>query len=646
MLPLFINLMLILGLSGVVAYTVYSYQRSSEIVSLAQRNAARMDQVGFTIKASLRPVEMGGRVRAPLGDPAGPPVAVRRAPGNPGQAADPADQPCIDGLGDYQAGNPSAAFNAGCRRMGVPAWIVSDDRTPWGARYTYCPYSLDPFAGAGPANLPSTAGAIRTGDGAGGSYRVRVVRSRGRDYVLQSDNQAIRKVNGTDPDRTTASEEVVGFLLSPPPFVAAENGPSCSDVAKVDGAWIVSPSPGNNPGSVVPILSRGIATGQIANQGEVVIYAAQADINPNGVPATGDRPTDALSLANVLDLWHLTPWKATTINVASGTYGFAASDVVPGGAGKRLGFETPYPGRSLSLRSSDGGQVQIQSNGTDVVDFVIGVDATLDRISLGKGIQLRIVNGARVTVTNGALHHVRVDGGDLTLGVGASVTEDTGVNASTGVDVTSGRLRLSGGSFGLSGPNLAGAGIYVMGGEFVLDGTDLSMTLASGARTVIVQEGSHLSVSPKAAGGMPSVSVTGGNGTLSGTIGADMNAYSQCASGGDTCVAACTLATESPGLLRTAMGGSCSAQDFMQGDGQPAAASEARPELFRSARGDVVTGLAPDSATWLCRWKPGQIYSATPLPGGGTINSYYGPATFPTLRASARCAPNPTLVSP
>jgi hypothetical protein len=149
MIPLFVNLTILIGLIAAVGMAVYSYQRSAETVSLAQRNAARMEQVGFAIRSGLRPALMNGAVLVPLGGPDGPPVSVAlREDGR--TAVNPSEQVCVDGLADYAAGNPSQSFDQTCRRMGVPRWLVSDDRTPWGGRYAFCPYAAQPYGNAPP----------------------------------------------------------------------------------------------------------------------------------------------------------------------------------------------------------------------------------------------------------------------------------------------------------------------------------------------------------------------------------------------------------------------------------------------------------------------------------------------------------------
>ncbi len=420
MAPILIQLLAVLALIPVIGYTVFSYQRSSELVSLSQRNAARMEQVAASVRASLRPVEMNGAVRAPMGEANG-------------------------------------------QRMAVPAWVVADDRTPWGARFGYCPYSVDATGSAPSPNLTTAAGAVGSG---GGTYGVTTARSRGRDYVLQSDAQPIRIRDeaGNETASSTAAQEVVAFIVAPPPFTGDGALPSCSDVVLANGAWIVSPRDGRKPGTVVPVLSRGIATGQVANQGEVVLYA---DAAARGA-GTGDAPSSAIGLKDALDLWHLTPWRAATFRVAGGTYGFGTGDLVPGGTTPRLAFSTPYPGRSLAI-VGDGGTLAVANSGGQPIELLFTVDATIDNVAFGEGVVLRVAAGARVTATRSSLRHVRIDGGDLTLGEGTSVSADARANPNAGVVVTSGRLRLAGGTLPLT-MGTGAAGIYAMGASWSLTG--------------------------------------------------------------------------------------------------------------------------------------------------------------------------------
>ena len=608
MAPLIVQLLVVLSLIPVVGYTVFSYQRSSEIVSLAQRNAARMEQVAYNVRAALRPAVMNGGVLAPLGDANGD-------------------------------------------RMALPSWVVSDDRSPWGARYGYCPYATT--SAAPPATLNQTQATVGLGP-AGGSYPVTVVQVRGKAYVAASPSQVVRVKDGTGafaaPSNTVA-EEVVGFIVSPPPFVGDADAPSCADVIKSNGAWIVSPGSSDGsrgkPGSVVPVLSRGVGTGQVANQGEVVLYTDASTVAGD----TGDTPATALSLWDALDLWHLTPWKASTFLVAPGNYGFGPGDVVPGGSIPRLAFSTGLPGRAVAVAGS-GGQAVLTNSGGGLTELLLTVDATLDNVSFGPGVQLRVTNGARVTVTNGNLRHVRVDGGDLTLGAGASVSFDPSANPSFPVVVTSGRLRIkdgaaSGGSqlLKVTAGSGALAGIYASGGEIVMDGTGVDVeSLPSGAKSVMVLEGARLSVAPNSNGSMPAVAV---NGTIRGTLGAEMSVRAECtatATGDDgSCVASCRLPGESTSVRRSAMGGSCWADDAAPEQGESAARPEERPSLWRDGRGDLFQGY--DAASWVCQWRPGQRFMQVQV-GAATLSTFNGNANVPSRRAITRCVPDATVTAP
>ena len=639
MIPLFVNLVIMIGLIASVGMAVYSYQRSAETVSLAQRNAARMEQVAYAIRGGLRPALMNGPVLVPLGDPDGPPVAVAlREDGK--TAVNPAEQVCIDGLVDYAAGHPTAAFNQNCRRMTVPRWLVSDDRTPWGGRYAFCPYAPTAYGDAPAGALPSLTGFVR--DAGSASYRIRTVTQRGRSYVLQSDPGPIRAMGAETASTTTAAEEIVGFLLSPPPHVR-DKAPRCQDVVKADGAWIVVPSEagaaeGSHPGSVVPILSRGIGAGQVANQGEVVLYA---DADGSGLK-TGDRPDDALPLKEALDLWHLTPWRSATIRVKGGSYAFGPADTVPGSTLPRLALATVYPGRALRIDSADENPVLLTSSGAPI-DLAPGIDLTLDSVSLGEGVQLRPLEGSRVFVSNGAMRHVRVDGGDLTLGRGTSVTADPAVSPFSAIDVISGRLRLSAGSAGPGILAITGApavGIQMFGGDLVLNGTGIAAELATGGTTVTQTLAARVLVSPAPDGSWPTIRAEGGGRTAGGVLGGEMTAHASTTGGGcdpntGTCVATCQTATEEQaGLrpLRIAVAGSCSTGN--------SATPEGRASLMTSANGLQVTG---DPGSWACAWRSGDRYVQSPIAGGGVR---VGSEELPALAVTARCLPNPSLTLP
>lgn len=631
MITLVVYLVIIMGLTVSIGWSVLSYQRSSEVVSLAQRNAARMDQMASLVRANLRPVEFAGKMRAPLGESTSTPIQPSGA-FNEGAgkflASNPNEQVCADERAAVLAGSPpSPAFAQRCYRMTLPRWIVADTKTPWGADYGYCPYSVDAMSPSAPPLVQSTEAIIRPGENQ--AYNARTVMNRGRAFVLQSDNQPIQVIEGNLVSvSSVAAQGVVGFIVAPPPNNRG-SAPLCSEIVLRDGSWIVQGPNGTAPtysGNVVPIYQQGVGAGSAAVQDDVVFYAA----NASSGKATGDTAADAIAFKDLLDLWHLTPWQSATFVVAPGTYTFGSSDLVPGSASvPRLALKSDKPGRSLRIVAASG---TVTLSTSSSADLIIGVDARLENISLSPGVRLRAVEGARIQVTGGTLGSVRVDGGDLDLW-GTTVAYDAGSGSTSAIDVTSGRLRLGGGSASIAGVPSGGAGIHLLGGELVLDGTDLSVSGAAGAMSIATPDPSRVSTVPKANGATPVVSISGPGGTISSEVLKESYATQQClagASGTFTCVASCPA----PGL-RVASAGACHAEPADMDHPVP-------PTLVRTSRHDLLTKLDADVVSWSCTWRSG--VNVTPGYVPNTVDLQY--STMPATRVDARCLPNVTLVAP
>lgn len=634
MVTLVVYLVIILGLTVTVGWSVLSYQRSAEIVTLAQRNAARMDQIASLVRANLRTVEFGGRMRAPLGERSSSPIqpagAYSEAQGK-FVASSPSEQVCADEREAVMAGSaPSPAFAQACYRMTLPKWVVADTKTPWGADYGYCPYSVDPVSGTAPAHVQTTDAVIRPGEGQ--AYPARTVRNRGRDFVLQSANQQVQVIDGNLVTNSSVAEQgIVGFVVSPPPNVRG-SAPLCSQITLRDGSWIVQGPNGTSPtvsGSVVPVFLQGVGAGSANVQDDVTLFAAAAKATPEA-RGTGDSPADPIPFKDLLDLWHYMPWQSATFVVAPGTYSFDATDMVPGSAVPRLSLKSDKPGRSLRITSSTPAQVVLATTGT--ADLTIGVDARLENVSLAPGVRLRAVDGARVQVSGGTFGIIRVDGGDLDLW-GASVSHDPAFGTSSAIDLTSGRLKLGGGTFQIANVPAGGIALNVLGGELVLDGTDVAIGAGAGALSIATQTIGRVASVPKPDGSPPVVQITGPGGTLSSPIANESYAAQECLGGADgtfTCAAYCP--TEVP---RLASAGSCHAEPA---DGD----HPIPPSLVRSSRHNLLTKAPTDANAWSCTWRSG--FSATPGSIPNTVNLEY--STMPKTRVEARCLPNATLVAP
>ena len=635
MVTLVVYLVIILGLTVTVGWSVLSYQRSAEIVTLAQRNAARMDQIASLVRANLRPVEFAGRMRAPLGERTSSPIQpVGSFNESQGKfvASNASEQVCADEREAVMAGaSPSPSFAQSCYRMTLPRWVVADTKTPWGADYGYCPYSIDVVSGSAPSHVQTSDAIVRPGEGQ--SYAARIVNNRGRDFVLQSDNQPIQVIDGNVVTASSVAEQgIVGFVVSPPPNVRG-TAPLCSQIVLRDGSWIVQGANGTAPthsGSVVPIFMQGVGVGSANVQDDVTLYAAAAKAGPNA-KGTGDSPADPIPFKDLLDLWHYMPWQSATFIVAPGTYIFDASDTVPGSSIPRLTLKADRPGRSLRIASSNpSSQVVLATSST--ADLTVAVDARLENVSLAPGVRLRAVDGARVQVTGGAFGIVRIDGGDLDLW-NASVSHDASFGTSSTIDLTSGRLKLGAASaFEISNVPAGGVALNVLGGELVLDGTDVAIGAGAGALSIATQTVGRVASVPKANGTMPVVQITGPGGTVSSPVVNEANAAQECEAGADgvfTCAAVCPMTSH------VASAGACHAEPV---DG----AHPIPPSLVRSSRHSLLTRSAGDANAWSCTWRSGTNVTPGSIPN--TVNLEY--STMPATRVEARCLPNATLVAP
>jgi len=597
MVTLFVNAIILLGITAMIGWSVFTFQRSSEMVSLAQRNAARMEQLASVMRGSLR--QVNGIMRAPMGDEA-------------------------EG------------------RTVLPQAVVGDDKTPWGARYGYCPLSIEVGASAYPGAANATVKAGKDQAGAEVTYQVQVVglprQGEGADipYVVGGPGRDIPVYeNGAlQPSPLRAHEqEIVGFILSPVPMAGTDTLPSCSDVIRNGGAWVVSGTDGSAPrfkGTVVPVVARGV--GITAPQMDVALYAGPAAIGKG----TGLSADDAMPLKKALDLWHLNPWRSATIHIAPGEYDFTGAETASGGAQPLLSFSSEAPGRSLWLVAS-GGVATFRGPGAGSLELAMGVDGRLSGIALANGIQFRVFDGARVAASGSQFGHVWVDGGELAF-IDENTVNYAGGWSGSGMYLTSGRLRIAGTSFVLNGQTLASpnAGILVEGGELTVDGVTANFRLGAQVRAVQTTTPSRIAL---VSGG---VIRAANGGAFRDYVAADLARRQQeapakncsdteAAAANGNCVASCPADY-------TAVSGSCSADPTGGGGSNP-------PVLVRSVRASEVPSFGGSANQWACSWRQGQSHSISTAGGSPALVTTSHP--FPQLRVRAQCAPpEVTFASP
>lgn len=459
MIGFYIMMIAVLGLAGAVGYTIFSSVQSANSLSVAERNAMRMEQVVDAIRQ----------------------VVVLDASGNMFM---PAPETIIP------EDRPEALQSV------VPDWVTSHSLTSWGVEYGYCPFA--------PVNWQGVMGVAATvKDRSGEAYAVKIVDGPQvyggeRPYV----SEGARSPHAQD---AADAPDVLAFVTSPSNNALV--APGCEDIYWSGKAWLVS---GDAQGSVRAI-SRDAMSSSLATAPRILTR----HIEPNGtgaglVDASGERG----NLESALAEWRWLGPGRMTIEFEPGTYSIDPEALDLGsGAGLSAPGSTSY-GRHLVLLAPDGATLNAATPGT----MGIPVDTTIEGITFGSGFNLELGAGMRLLATGAAtaLADVQSLGGDLVLsgiasagrvellggtasisgdpvleglhvrGATALVSGAAAITAQTGD--TSAPLRLDGGSLTLIG---SGAGISLDatasgtpaialdGGSFRLEGALVVTTAAA-----------------------------------------------------------------------------------------------------------------------------------------------------------------------
>jgi hypothetical protein len=206
MIGIFILAVVVVAIVAAVGYGLISEIRTSEIVSMAGRNAPRMDAAVSALAASARALSGG--------------------------------QPVV----------PAPAADASGRAI-LPNWVSTDGATPWGVSYGYCPYAVPDRP-----DLQSTTAQAVGGQGERRDISTVPLSAEGADrpYVVVG-QRAPR------PDDDAGAPAVAAFLLSPVP--GASDVPDCGSVVWRGGRYRIA---GSVPGIVsvlTPERLRDAATG-------------------------------------------------------------------------------------------------------------------------------------------------------------------------------------------------------------------------------------------------------------------------------------------------------------------------------------------------------------------------------------------------
>jgi hypothetical protein len=361
----YVIMIAVLALSGAVGYTVLTSVRTTNALSLAERNAARLEMT----TTALRQVVVAdgeGRLFVPMTTPS-------------------------------ITGDPTT-------RGALPDWVSGEAVTPWGADYAYCPYA--------PVSAPG--GTAETVYG-GANYAVNVssdpvVYGASRDYVISG----ARSPNGLD---AAGAPEVLAFLISPSNNATAT--PSCADVYWDGRAWLTT---GSVTGSVRAVTVDGLADALSQAPRQLRRHVEQ------GATGSGLTASDPTSISRVLEEWrYLRPHRMTVVLEDDGGDVLIDPTTVDLGAGS--GSETPAPNgfaRHLVFEAAAGAAPVL--NGSVAGVLRVPFDLTVDGVDFGADLGLSGLPGSRLLITDASLPLLDTGGGEVVLAGGVSVSAPVGAS--------------------------------------------------------------------------------------------------------------------------------------------------------------------------------------------------------------------------
>lgn len=430
MIGFYVIMIAVLALSGAVGYTILTSVQTTNALSLAERNAARLELAATALRQVVI-ADAEGRLFVPMGTP-----------------SDPSD--------------PTS-------RTALPDWVSAEAITPWGAPYAYCPYA--PVAGTG-----GVAGTVYGGSVSGTEYAVSlsaepIVYGGARDYVISGSRSASLFDVGTAP-------EVLGFLISP--SNNATEIPSCLDVYWDGRSWLTR---GPITGSVRAVTLDSV-TDSLATAPRLLRRHAR-----QGATGSGLTEGDPAGLDAILSEWrYLRPHRLTIVLQDDGGPILVDPAVIDLGAG--AGASAPHPdvfGRHLIFEARGGDAPLLSGSGV----LSLPADATISGINFGPGLGLSAMSGSRVLVRNATLSSADTGGGELILGAGTSVTAEVGATApplriAGGVLAVEGAVSVTSTESGGSAVRQSGGALRVNGALTVVTGASAPLFEAGGYGPVSV----------------------------------------------------------------------------------------------------------------------------------------------------------------
>lgn len=391
MIGFYVIMIAVLAMSGAVGYTIFTSVKTTNALSLAERNAARLEMTMSALRQVII-ADAEGRLFAPMAVPS-------------------------------VSGDPTS-------RSALPDWVSGEAVTPWGADYAYCPYA--PVAGTG-----GVSGTVYGGvDYAVTLISDPVVYGAPRDYVISG----ARSPNALD---AAGAPEVLAFLISPSNNASAM--PSCANVYWDGRAWLTT---GPVTGSVRALTVDGLADTLSQAPRQLRRHVEE------GASGSGLTASDPAALTRVLEEWrYLRPHRMTIVLEDDGGNVLIDPSTVDLGAG--AGAVTPTPngfGRHLVIEAASGAAPVLEGTGTlrvpfdltlDGVDLgpdlvlsglpgtrLLITDASLPALDTG-GADVTLAGGVSVTAPVGAgSPPVRISGGALAIAGSASIdSQESGGSA-------------------------------------------------------------------------------------------------------------------------------------------------------------------------------------------------------------------------
>ena len=459
MVSLIISSMMAMSLVVAATYLSYSTLQSSQNVSAVQRSSAQMWQLAALVQANLRPVKGDGVLYPPA--------------------------PAVDATG----------------RTILPAWLVADARSPWGASYGYCVYAPAPQAATVP--LPAVPAA------AGGAASIAP--------VVAAASSGVAAPVLTAPYPYAGAPGAHDYAVAAPALPAALAGRDI--VALVLASAMKSDKPARCEDVVLEQGQLGLAGGgQVVSIGQratndLAALSAGARVERVVTPvpagtATGADLADGMTLEAALGFWQATRPNTMVLRLAPGRHGVSAALL----ASLADDGQVPAGGRLVLSALGDGAVVAGEAAGAvlkipgDLRIDGVGFDGLGVEAMPGTRLELRgrttitavgipAVHAAFATLLVRGELQVASDGDAIRVEGGRAVFRDASVAATVGQGgsaVTSSagatvafssvtmRSRLS-----VSGTGMPLAAIRSGGALTVLDHTDVALNSATQFGTVL-----------------------------------------------------------------------------------------------------------------------------------------------------------------